>query len=185
MSAEADVERLVADLDRGRAVDPGAFPTDRDAAARPGMYAWWGDAHARSVLGPVLDFGLPDLLYVGQAGATRWPSGKRSSATLGSRIGTQHIRGNARSSTFRLTLSCLLLNVLHLEASGGGRLDQASNRAVSNWIAEHLRVAIAPYDDRDTLGSGRGPPGPAAQSRPLPVDPVPFSPLGAAAPAAS
>ena len=31
-------------------------------------------------------------------------------------------------------------------------LGAASNAAVSGWIAEHLQVAIAPCDDRDTLG---------------------------------
>lgn len=95
---------------------------------------------------------LPSLLYVGQAGATRWPSGTESAATLLSRIGAQHIRGNARSSTFRLTVSCLLADRLSLVAVKGGKLDPASNAQVSTWIAEHLRVVIAPFDDRDSLG---------------------------------
>ena len=32
-----------------------------------------------------------------------------------------------------------------------GMLDYDSNRKVSAWIMDHLRVAIAPYDDRDSL----------------------------------
>ena len=153
MTGSLDTEALVLALHGERAVEPRAFPADRVAAARPGLYAWWGDSHARSTLGDKLDIDLPELLYVGQAGATRWPSGKRSSATLGSRIGSQHIRGNARSSTFRLTVSCLLVDALQLESSGGGRLDRASNLRVSEWVANHLRIAIAPFDDRDMLGA--------------------------------
>lgn len=86
-----------------------------------------------------------------KAGATKWPSGKRSNATLRSRVGQQHIRGNARSSTFRLTLSTILLVELGLTPGPGGRLTPESNRVVSAWIAAHLRVAIAPFGDRDRL----------------------------------
>jgi hypothetical protein len=141
------VQRLT---DPRNTVEPARFPRDRDEGARPGLYAWWGDAHATDVLGEEIGTSLPPLLYAGQAGATSWPSGRRSSAILASRIKQQHLRGNARSSTFRLTLSALLLNRLDLAASGG-RLDRASNQRVSEWIARHLRVAIAPFDDRDTL----------------------------------
>lgn len=134
------------------AVEPSRFPRDRKEAARPGMYAWWADDVARGVLGQETGAELPSMLYVGQAGATKWPSGKGSSATLASRIG-QHIRGNARSSTFRLTISALLLNALELVPSGGGKLDTPSNTLVTKWIADHLRVAIVPFDDRDALGA--------------------------------
>jgi len=92
------------------------------------------------------------LLYAGQAGATKWPSGKQSNATLRSRIGQQHIRGNARSSTFRLTLSTILLVELGLSPAADGRLTPESNRVVSDWIAAHLRIAIVPFADRDRLG---------------------------------
>lgn len=134
------------------AVEPRRFPANRQEAARPGMYGWWGDDDARAILGEEIRAELPALLYIGQAGATRWPCGKRSSATLASRIGGQHIRGNARPSTFRLTTSSLLLRRFGLALVAGGKLDGPSNVLVSEWIADHLRVAIAPYDDRDTLG---------------------------------
>ena len=87
---------------------PLRFPIDSHSARHAGMYAWWADDTARSDLGRPLGLTLPPLIYVGQAGATRWPSGTPSGATLRSRIGQQHIRGNARSSTFRLTVSALL-----------------------------------------------------------------------------
>lgn len=149
-AAEDIIAVLTAPAD---AVEPSRFPRDRDQAAKPGVYAWWGDDAAAHVLGEELGAALPGLLYVGQAGATQWPSGKRSQATLASRIGQQHIHGNARSSTFRLTISVLLLNRLGLVPANGGKLDPRSNALVSGWIAKHLRVVIAPFDDRDRLGA--------------------------------
>ena len=144
---------LVCELtNREQAVEPTRFPVDPAAANRPGMYSWWGDDEACAVLGSAVGMQLPHLFYVGQAGATRWPSGAKSAATLASRIGTQHIRGNARSSTFRLTISSLLIEPLSLVTASGGKLDPASNLRTSAWIAEHLRILIAPFDDRDTLG---------------------------------
>ena len=95
---------------------------------------------------------IPPLVYAGQAGATRWPSGTRSSATLASRIRGNHINGNASSSTFRLTLSALLLRPLGLTALNPGRLAPEDRKIVSVWIKDHLRVVIVPYDDRDSLG---------------------------------
>lgn len=153
MTATPAAEAIAAVLnDPTNAVEAAGFPRSRDEAARPGMYAWWGDDAARAALGEELGAALPPLLYVGQAGATKWPSGKQSSATLASRIGRQHIRGNARSSTFRLTISVLLLQRLALAPAIGGKLDGRSNALVTAWINDHLRVVIAPYDDRDTLG---------------------------------
>lgn len=154
MTLSAAAEQMMAALLRHEnAVEPRRFPRDHAAAAKPGMYAWWGDDEAQIVIDEELGADVPAMLYVGQAGATRWPSGARSSATLKSRVGGQHIRGNARSSTFRLTISCLLLRRLELRAIPGGKLDPNSNTMVSEWIADHLRVVIAPYEDRDTLGA--------------------------------
>jgi hypothetical protein len=149
-AAEQIIFRLT---DPTLAVEPRAFPADRAAAGRRGMYSWWADDAGRTLLGEELEAELPPLIYVGQAGATKWPSGRRSTATLGSRIGGNHIRGNIGSSTFRLTISALLQRRLALVALPAGRLDASSNRRVSDWIAAHLRVAVAPYDDRDTLGA--------------------------------
>lgn len=152
MDGEVDV--LVAALsDEARTEAPAAFPIDVRAANNPGLYSWWGDDVARRLLAAALESDpLQPLLYAGQAGATKWPSGTRSNATLRSRIGQQHIRGNARSSTFRLTLSTILLVELNLTPAPGGRLTPESNRVVSDWIATHLRVAIVPFVDRDRLG---------------------------------
>lgn len=149
----AEIDELVATLtDSSRAQSPARFPADTAEAATAGLYSWWADEEARASLALVVGEELPPLVYVGQAGATRWPSGKPSAATLGSRIGSQHIRGNARSSTFRLTISCLLVEAMGLDMEAG-RLASASNTRISSWIAEHLRVAISSYPDRDRLGA--------------------------------
>jgi hypothetical protein len=154
MSLSSQAHELVLKLtDGSNAVEPARFPKYPDQAAKAGMYAWWGDHEACNVLGEELGTQVSRLLYAGQAGATRWPSGVRSSATLLSRIAKQHIRGNTRSSTFRLTISSILLDRLALVAATGGRLDRPSNARVSAWIATHLKVSIAPFDDRDSLGT--------------------------------
>lgn len=141
---------LVRELSSGDTIKPVDFPGGRIEAQQPGMYAWWGDETARSVLGDVLGTALPALLYVGQAGATS-RSGKESGSTLASRIKGNHIRGNVGSSTFRYTLSSLLVGPLTLKMPDRQKLDPASNSVISSWIAAHLRVSIAPYKHRDGL----------------------------------
>jgi len=124
---------------------------NKQDASLPGLYSWWADEPARAVFGKQLCVQIPSLVYVGQAGATRWPSGRRSNATLASRISSNHINGNASSSTFRLTLSALLLTPLELSVARPGRLALADRVVVSTWIQDHLRVAIVPYADSDSL----------------------------------
>ena len=72
-------------------------------------------------------------------------------ATLRSRIGGNHLNGNVGSSTFRKTLSSVLLAPLQLHVSGKDRLDQASNRLVSMWMRRHLAVVTAQVEERSTL----------------------------------
>ena len=130
LSGATEIRHLVAALKNERkAQAPAQFPVDRAEAGHAGLYSWWADSHGVKALGAVLGGKLQPLIYVGQAGATRWPSGTRSAATLASRIGSQHIRGNARSSTFRLTISALLREVLGLDIDLAGRLDPVSNAA--------------------------------------------------------
>lgn len=142
------VEALTAALnDEQRAEPPVSFPVDPTIASHAGLYSWWADDSARSIIGARLGVPIPALVYAGQAGATRWPSGTRSKATLGSRIRGNHIGGNASSSTFRLTLAALLLEPLDLVVAKSGHLQREDNRRVSDWIKEHLRVTIVAYDD--------------------------------------
>jgi len=146
-------EELAAALsDERRTEPPASFPADPSSASHAGLYSWWADDEARSLIAAQLGVPIPRLIYAGQAGATRWPSGTRSNATLASRIRGNHINGNASSSTFRLTISAILLDPLGLVVAKPGRLQRDDNRRVSDWIKEHLRVAIVPYHDRDSLG---------------------------------
>jgi hypothetical protein len=130
-----------------------AFPRDRAAAVQPGLYAWWADGHALSVLSAVLEASLPSLIYAGQAGATSWPSGRQGRATLRSRLASNHIGGNVRASTFRHTLAATAGPALGLEIIGPSRLTADSEQRLSAWICEHLRVAVEPFPDRDQLGA--------------------------------
>ena len=154
MSCRDDVRRIAAQLsDPDRPERPRAFPADSVAASKPGLYSWWADAEAQDLfLRTTGGVAVGPLLYAGQAGATLWPSGKKSTATLKSRIRSNHIRGNLSSSTFRHTISALLCEPLKLRLAEPCKLMPADNRRVSRWIADHLRVAIVALEDRDSLG---------------------------------
>jgi hypothetical protein len=96
---------------------------------------------------------LPPLIYAGQAGATTTRSGTQRSATLYSRIGQNHLNGNVASSTFRETLTAVLLDPLTLRLAAPRRLDEPSNRKVSAWMRQHLRVSTVRFDNRDQLAA--------------------------------
>ena len=121
-------------------------PTDlaalrRTPADRPGLYSWFADANGAADLS--LGLGqevVPGLVYVGQTGATRWPSGTPSKATLVSRLWGQHLRGRRSSSTLGAVLDA--------------RHDTVIDRDdLTSWMFAHLRVVPAPTTDRYTLSS--------------------------------
>lgn len=93
----------------------------------------------------------PGRIYAGQTGATKWPSGNTGKATLRSRIGSQHVRGRIRGSTFRLTLASSLHRSLGLVPLGPRRLGDDSERLLTEWIMSHLDLAVHPYADPDPL----------------------------------
>jgi len=128
------------------AVAPGEFLGRQGAGLRvPGLYSWWVDRAGAIDLSRGL--GLPvgaGLIYAGLAGATRWPSGKRSTNTLWVRIAGMHLGGNHEFSTFRRTLGSVLTNV--------GQGDSIDENALTVWMHDHLRVIAIPYEDADTLG---------------------------------
>lgn len=132
---------------------PGSrFPKDRVEAARAGLYVWWVDDEGRTTLEGALGASLPSLIYAGQAGAASSRAGKESTATLLSRIGANHLRGTAHGSTFRKSMSALLLKPLELVVERPDRLTRADNERVTLWMRNHLSVTIGPYDDRLRLG---------------------------------
>ena len=154
MNRRADIRRIAALLsDPARSEHPSAFPADSVAAGNAGLYSWWADEEAQELFLRAGRIPVGQFLYVGQAGATRWPSGSKSTATLKSRIRSNHIRGNLSSSTFRRTISALLRQPLNLRLAEPGKLVREDNRRVTTWIEDHLRIAIVPSEDRDSLES--------------------------------
>lgn len=140
-------EAFVADLlDEQRSVAPRDFLHERpEGSASPGLYSWWVDKEGASDLSRGLGRSVPaGLIYAGLAGATRWPSGRKSKNTLWSRIVTMHLGGNHEFSTFRRTLGSVLAH-----AAGKEQIDES---ALTFWMHDHLRVVAVPFEDADTLG---------------------------------
>lgn len=133
-----------------RSVDDALSPDEflakgRSACDTAGLYSWWVDESGADQLSRGLGSPVtPGLIYAGLAGATRWPSGRRSSNTLWLRITTMHLGGNHEFSTFRRTLGSILANV-----GGTATVDET---ALTAWMRQHLRVVVVPSQDRDTLG---------------------------------
>ena len=143
--AAADmVETYVALLsDHGAAVPPAGLGLR--TLRGPGLYSWWVDDEGAAELS--VGLGLPleqGLIYAGLAGATRWPSGKRSKNTLAQRISRMHLGGNRKRSTLRRTLGAILA-----EARGQAVVEET---ALTSWMNEHLTVVARIVKDPDTLG---------------------------------
>lgn len=118
---------------------------DDQGLAKPGLYSWWVDADGAQHLSQGLALPISaGLIYAGQAGATRYPSGNRSRNTLWSRLTGMHLGGNTNFSTFRLSLAAVLHQPLGLTNDNDPRL--------STWMAEHLTVTAVPVSDPDDLG---------------------------------
>ncbi|MDC5696830.1 hypothetical protein OO014_06130 [Intrasporangium calvum] len=148
----SDVESLVDQLaaflgDESNAwTVPQLLASDRKPLQRPGLYSWWVDDHGAGDLTLTLGQPVaPGLIYAGQAGATRWPSGRRSSNTLWVRLAGMHLGKKHEFSTFRRTLASLLG-----PTDSAGKVDE---RALTAWMTERLRVIPAPVDDADILGA--------------------------------
>ena len=71
--------------------------------------------------------------------------------TLAKRLGNNHLRGRIHGSTFRLTLASILLEPEGLTCAVPGHLDRDSEQRLSEWMREHLEVAVHPFPDRDAL----------------------------------
>ena len=145
--AEALVDRFAALLNErasARTVQA-LLASDRRPLQRPGLYSWWVDEDGANDLSRALGRSVsPGLIYAGQAGATRWPSGRRSTNTLWGRVVGMHLGKKHEFSTFRRTLFSLLALL-----DGGEGL---SETAVTAWMTAHLRIITAPIDDAGVLG---------------------------------
>jgi Family of unknown function (DUF6884)/GIY-YIG catalytic domain len=147
LTDDFDAEQLIRLLtDPSEALSPAEFLTRGGGGLQaPGLYSWWVDKTGAADLTRGLRLPVsPGLIYAGQAGATRWPSGRRSKGTLWDRIVGMHLGGSAEFSTFRRTLAAILWPVLPLDAEDDPRL--------SAWINAHLRVVAVPVPDADSLG---------------------------------
>jgi hypothetical protein len=151
---ERDAWTALADLDESPTLVPvREWPAGLTCLDRPGLYAWWVDEAGAADLSRGLGLTVaPGRIHAGQAGATRWPSGKADDDTLGRRIGQIHLGGKVRMSTFRWTLASLLFTQLDVQVQAAMVITPSSEQALSEWMREHLSIAVHPHDDRDTLG---------------------------------
>ena len=153
-SFDETVQRVVRRLtDRANGEPAAGFPRDRDLASHPGLYAWYASQPALDLLSASFGERIYQPIYAGQAGANSAKAGIERSATLYTRIRSNHLRGNLKASTFRRTLAPVLRKPLGLELDAPRRLSQASKDALTAWIAEQLEIVIAPHDDRSTLAA--------------------------------
>lgn len=146
-STHVDTAAFVAGLlDETQAMTPAEFlAADAKEWKTPGLYSWWVDAAGADDLTVGLCQAIrPGLIYAGLAGATRWPSGKRSTNTLWSRIAGMHLGGKHEFSTFRRTLGSILAH-----AAGSATIDE---NALTTWMTQHLAVVPIVSADPDTLG---------------------------------
>lgn len=150
-----DVQDALAALDQApRLVRGSDWPLGVDCLESSGLYVWWVDERGAADLSSGLDERLEaGRIYIGQAGATFWPSGKVSDNNLGKRIGQMHLNGRVRGSTFRFTLASILFSALGIQVRGPMVITPQSEEDLSAWMREHLSVAVHPQQDRDTLES--------------------------------
>jgi hypothetical protein len=150
-NAEVEQALIALDSDPSRAAASN-WPARLENLDQPGLYSWWVDEPGAGLLSTGLDLPVgAGRIYAGQTGATKWPSGKTGHATLKSRIGGNHLRGQIRGSTFRLTLASILADPLELITIEPKRLDVHSEQRLSAWMRNHLWVAVHPCPNRDVL----------------------------------
>ena len=121
---------------------------------QPGLYNWFVDDDGAEALSEEFDVKIrAGLIYAGQTGATKWPSGKKTPKTLKERLINNHLKGKIRRSTFRLTLTAFLKQRLALisVANADRKLQPGCEDRLSHWIREHLSLSVYPYSDRDAL----------------------------------
>lgn len=154
---QEEIEEVVNDLAyEPRRIGASGWPGDvnlKDVDV-PGLYSWWADQRGAEDLSEGIGLTVkPGIVYVGQAGATRWPSGQRSLATLNSRIFGMHLGKNASIdfSTLRLTLAASLAKRLQLVVIEPRKLHSDSEGKLTEWMRCHLEIAVHVFGERDAL----------------------------------
>jgi hypothetical protein len=150
---ERDAWTALDDLDASPVLVPASeWPAGAEGVDRPGLFALWVDEAGAADLARGLDVPFEaGRIWVGQAGATKWPSGRANSDTLGDRIARTHLSGRVRSSTVRLTLAGILFVQLDLVVQASALLQASAEQDLSDWMSAHLSIAVHPHDDRDSL----------------------------------
>ena len=150
---EREAWQALDDLDASPILVPASeWPAGAEGLDRPGLFAFWVDEAGAVDLARGLDLPLDaGRIWIGQAGATRWPSGRVNSDTLGGRIARTHLQGRVRSSTFRLTLAGILFAQLELVVQASALLQASAEHDLNDWMSAHLSIAVHAHDDRDTL----------------------------------
>ncbi len=143
-----DLEGIISELLDGTKNCPfSEWPGNLNNLDLPGLYAWWvsesGAALITSRLGKEIS---PGIVYVGQAGAGS------STATLRSRIESNHISGKIRQSTLRLTAATILLEDLKGFIEGDRKIGVRGEAIVTAWLSACFNVTVAAYPDRINLG---------------------------------
>ncbi|WP_085128241.1 GIY-YIG nuclease family protein [Mycolicibacter engbaekii] len=114
--------------------------------AEPGVYGWWFHQLPTTIdVSQCERKGDLTLLYAGISPRRPPTNGKPpSQQNIRKRI-KQHYRGNAKSSTLRKTLGCLLAVELGIElrriGSGTRRTFGAGEAALSEWMADNALVS--------------------------------------------
>ncbi len=151
---ERDAWTALDDLDVSPVLVPASeWPAGVTGLDRPGLFAFWVDDAGAAGLSRGLDLSLEaGRVYVGQAGATKWPSGRAGDETLGHAVGRVHLGGKVRMSVFRWTLAAILFDQLEMQGQAAMLITPSSEQALGEWMQAHLSVAVHAHDDRDTLG---------------------------------
>ena len=117
----------------------------------PGVYAWYFRGIPLGVpTQGCVQYGPLTLLYVGISPKAPPCNGRPPSThTLADRI-TNHYRGNAKGSTLRLTLGCLLSDTLGIQlrrVGSGNRMTFAEGEhTLSAWMSENAYVVWMTHD---------------------------------------
>jgi hypothetical protein len=150
----ADVDAALEALAATQAVPAGEWPPPLPGVDAPGVHSWWVDKDGAAQLSRGLGLSLPPgRIYVGQAGATKWPAGRPVSTTLAQQITETHLGGRVRRSDLRFSLAAALLGELTLQVQGPMLLTPASEAELSAWMKQHLAVAVHPVADPGALES--------------------------------
>jgi hypothetical protein len=137
---EQNLSRLAAWLADPENAQPACVvAADARLAATSGLYAWHGDEVARELVGNLFDPAPVGPLYVG-----------RINAALQLRTGRNRLR-NTKASSLRCSLAAMLWDELELRCVAAQTIDPVGNLRLTDWMLEHLSVAIAPVATKSVI----------------------------------